>query len=82
MPDDVKGLLSGVVYHRLVLKPEAEAEGRTRGQVIEAALESVAVPERVGVRGSDSPLTVVEGAGALRLMLPARIAAGGRWRPE
>jgi len=47
VPDDVKGLLGNVVHHRLVLKPEAESDGRAREAVIHAALGTVAVPKGV-----------------------------------
>ena len=45
IPDDAKGLFSSDVYHRLVLKPESEADGATRVDAIRAAIESVAVPK-------------------------------------
>jgi len=44
LPDDVKALFGSVVYHRLVLKPESEADGRTREDVVRATLDAVAVP--------------------------------------
>lgn len=45
VPDDAKGLFASVVYHRVVLKPESEADGATRADVVRAAIESVAVPK-------------------------------------
>jgi len=45
LPDDVKAILGGATYHRLVLKPEAEADGGTREEVVRTTLESVAVPK-------------------------------------
>lgn len=47
VPDDVKSLFASVVRHRLVLKPEAEADGLTREDVIASTLESVSVPKDI-----------------------------------
>jgi len=44
LPDEAKALFGSVVYHRLVLKPESEADGRTREDVVRATLEAVDVP--------------------------------------
>jgi MoxR-like ATPase len=41
IPDDVKRLAVGVLAHRIVLTPEADAEGTTREALIEEALERV-----------------------------------------
>ncbi|MBI2895233.1 MAG: MoxR family ATPase [Deltaproteobacteria bacterium] len=41
LPDDVKRLAPIVLGHRLVLTPDAELDGTTRGQIIREALEKV-----------------------------------------
>ena len=43
-PDDVKALASATLAHRLGLRPEAELEGVAVTQVLQSALDSVAVP--------------------------------------
>jgi MoxR-like ATPase len=43
-PDDVRGLASAVLGHRLVLRPEFEIEGLTIDEVVARVLEQVAVP--------------------------------------
>ncbi len=43
-PDDVRGLASAVLGHRLVLRPEFEIEGLTVEEVVTRVLEEVAVP--------------------------------------
>jgi MoxR-like ATPase len=43
-PDDVKALASATLAHRLGLRPEAELEGIAVTQVLQSALDSVAVP--------------------------------------
>ena len=43
-PDDVKALAHAALAHRLALRPEAELDGVDVGQVLAAALGSVAVP--------------------------------------
>ena len=48
IPDDAKALIGNVVHHRMMLKPESEADGATREAIISAALDAVAVP-----RGSE-----------------------------
>lgn len=45
VPDDVKSLFGNVVYHRLVLKPEAEADGHALEDIIRETLDSVSVPK-------------------------------------
>ena len=49
LPDDVKGLFANVIYHRLSLRPEMEADGASREGVIREVLAGVPVP-----RGVDS----------------------------
>jgi MoxR-like ATPase len=44
IPDDVKKAARYVLPHRIILKPEAEAEGTTAEQVVERILESTPVP--------------------------------------
>jgi MoxR-like ATPase len=43
-PDDVRGLVYGVLGHRLVLRPEFEIEGLTTEEILLRILENVAVP--------------------------------------
>ena len=43
-PDDVRGLASAVLGHRIVLRPEFEIEGLTIDEVLARILEQVAVP--------------------------------------
>ncbi|MDR1010086.1 MAG: MoxR family ATPase [Opitutaceae bacterium] len=43
-PDDVRGLASAVLGHRLVLRPEFEIEGLAIDEVLARILEQVAVP--------------------------------------
>ncbi|MDX2186135.1 MAG: MoxR family ATPase [Opitutaceae bacterium] len=43
-PDDVRGLATAVLGHRVVLKPEFEIEGLTVNDVLSRILEQVAVP--------------------------------------
>jgi MoxR-like ATPase len=43
-PDDVKGVLPGVISHRLVLAPEAMLEGITTATIIQRMLEQTPVP--------------------------------------
>jgi MoxR-like ATPase len=44
-PDDVKGIASAVLRHRITLAPELEVEGRTTDDVLNALLSRVRVPE-------------------------------------
>ena len=44
IPDDVKLAAKYVLPHRIILKPEAEAEGRTAEDVVKSILSSVKVP--------------------------------------
>ncbi len=44
MPDDIKKMSQYTLSHRIVLKTEAQVEGRTKKQVIEEVLRSVVVP--------------------------------------
>ena len=43
-PDDVKALAGATLAHRLTLRPEAELEGVSAGQVLQSAVDSVPVP--------------------------------------
>ena len=43
-PDDVKGIASPILRHRLILKPEAEIEGYTADRVVDDLLSSIPVP--------------------------------------
>jgi MoxR-like ATPase len=43
-PEDVKGVAVGVLGHRVLLRPEAELQGRTSAELIARALQAVPVP--------------------------------------
>ncbi|HNW34247.1 MAG TPA: MoxR family ATPase [Candidatus Ozemobacteraceae bacterium] len=43
-PDDVKAMTAPVLRHRIILKPEAEIEGATPDQILQAVLAQVKVP--------------------------------------
>jgi MoxR-like ATPase len=43
-PDDIKGMTSPVLEHRLILRPEFEIEGLSIGEVVKNILEQVTVP--------------------------------------
>ena len=48
--DDVKGLAPQVLWHRMLLRPEAELQGQTPARLLETIMASVPVPqERLGV---------------------------------
>jgi MoxR-like ATPase len=44
IPDDIKALVSPVLSHRIILRPEFEIEGLTIAEVIQEILRSVSVP--------------------------------------
>jgi MoxR-like ATPase len=46
-PDDIQRLVPAVFGHRIVLKPEAEAQGAQVSDVINTVLQSVPVPQQV-----------------------------------
>ena len=43
-PDDIKSMLSAVLDHRIILRPEYEIEGLTVEEVIQEITQSIAVP--------------------------------------
>ena len=43
-PDDVKAVAMPVLSHRILLRPEAQLQGRTAEEVIIRAIQSVPVP--------------------------------------
>jgi MoxR-like ATPase len=45
LPDDVKAAALPVLRHRIILKPEADLEGRTSDQVIQQVLAAVEIPK-------------------------------------
>jgi MoxR-like ATPase len=45
IPDDVKAMAHKVLDHRLILSPEAELGGVTRGSITDSILSSVPVPK-------------------------------------
>lgn len=45
-PDDVKACARPVLCHRLLLRPEAELQGRSAADVVDRALEQVPVPRQ------------------------------------
>jgi MoxR-like ATPase len=46
-PDDIKSMAQPTLGHRLILRPEAEIQGRTAGEVVARALQAVPVPRTV-----------------------------------
>ncbi len=44
-PDDVKDVAAPVLAHRLIVRPEAELDGTTAGDIVARVLASVAAPE-------------------------------------
>ena len=48
VPDDVRGLATSVLAHRLVLEPEAEFDGVTAEQIIAKMLLEVPQPQENG----------------------------------
>ena len=43
-PDDVKAMAQSTLAHRIILRPDAEVQGRTPSDIIARALQSVPVP--------------------------------------
>ena len=43
-PDDVKAMALATLAHRMILRPDAEIQGRTPAEVVSRALQSVPVP--------------------------------------
>jgi MoxR-like ATPase len=46
-PEDVQDLAPDILGHRLILQPDAELQGRTADEMINRAMQSVAVPRSV-----------------------------------
>ena len=46
-PEDVKAVATSVLAHRILLRPEAELEGRTNSELVSRALQGVPVPRTV-----------------------------------
>ena len=46
-PDDVQAMASATLAHRVVLRPDAEMQGRTSAEVIARAVQAVPVPRAV-----------------------------------
>jgi MoxR-like ATPase len=46
-PEDVKSVATSVLAHRILLRPEAELEGRTNSELVARALQGVPVPRTV-----------------------------------
>jgi MoxR-like ATPase len=46
-PDDVKSILSPVLNHRLIVRPEAQMRGTTVSEVLEQVVGTVPVPGTV-----------------------------------
>ena len=44
IPEDVQALVEPVFAHRLLLSPDAQLRGTTPGEILRAAVQSVAVP--------------------------------------
>jgi MoxR-like ATPase len=43
-PDDVKRLAESTLAHRIILRPDAEIQGRTGAEIVARALQAVPVP--------------------------------------
>jgi MoxR-like ATPase len=43
-PEDVKGMAQSTLSHRIILRPDAEIQGRTAEEVVARALQAVPVP--------------------------------------
>ena len=43
-PDDVKAMAQSTLAHRVILKPDAEVQGRTSTEIVSRALQAVPVP--------------------------------------
>jgi MoxR-like ATPase len=43
-PDDVKAMAQATLAHRVILRPDAEVQGRTAGEIVARAVQSVPVP--------------------------------------
>ena len=43
-PDDVKSMAQATLAHRIILRPDAEVQGRTAGEIVARALQAVPVP--------------------------------------
>jgi MoxR-like ATPase len=43
-PDDIKAMAQATLAHRVILRPDAEIQGRTAADVIARALQAVPVP--------------------------------------
>ncbi len=43
-PEDVKAMAQSTLAHRVILRPDAEIQGRTAADVIARALQAVPVP--------------------------------------
>ncbi len=47
IPEDVKAVATSVLAHRILLRPEAELQGRTNAEIVARALQGVPVPRTV-----------------------------------
>jgi len=43
-PDDIKAMVTPVLVHRIILRPEFEIEGLTVPEVVQQLLQEIAVP--------------------------------------
>ncbi len=43
-PDDVKAMAQSTLSHRIILRPDAEVQGRTAAEIVARALQAVPVP--------------------------------------
>ena len=46
-PDDVQAMVVPTLAHRVVLRPDAEIQGRTAAEVVSRAVQAVPVPRAV-----------------------------------
>ena len=47
VPEDVKAMAPVVLAHRVIMQPDAELQGRTGGELVARAVQSVPVPRTV-----------------------------------
>jgi MoxR-like ATPase len=43
-PDDVKAMAQSTLAHRIILRPDAEVQGRTAAEIVARGLQAVPVP--------------------------------------
>ena len=54
-PEDVKAMAQATLAHRVILRPDAEVQGRTAEEVVARALQAVPVPRTLIRQSPDAP---------------------------